>query len=73
MAGRPLNEKEKTYLLDIIRQEDHVEEYLRKCGYHDPEPRNQLLRHTGNIAESGRSGAKEHTGYSFGLHHHFKA
>jgi len=50
--GRPLNEKEKAYLLDVIRQGDHAEEYLRECGYYDPGPRGKAFRLTGNIPET---------------------
>jgi len=50
--GRPLTEREKAYLRDVIRQGDRVEEFLRKCGYYDPGPRGKLFRLTGDIAES---------------------
>lgn len=50
--GRPLNEREKAYLRDVIEQGNHIEKQLRKLGYFDPGPRGQLLRLTGDIAES---------------------
>jgi len=33
--GRPLNDRERAYLEDVIRQGDYVEEWLRRLGYHD--------------------------------------
>jgi hypothetical protein len=42
--GRPLNEKERAYLEDVIRQGDYVEEWLRRLGYYDSGARGELLR-----------------------------
>jgi len=50
--GRPLNEKEKAYLKDVIEQGDRVERKLREYGYYDPGPRGRLFRLTGDVAES---------------------
>jgi len=50
--GRPLNEREKAYLKDVIEQGDRVEKWLRELGYFDPGPRGKLFRLTGDIAES---------------------
>ena len=50
--GRQLNEREKAYLQDVIEQGNRVEKLLRELGYFDPGPRGQLLRLTGDIAES---------------------
>jgi len=50
--GRPLNEREKAYLRDVIEQGDRVEKWLKELGYFDTGPRGRLFRLTGDIAES---------------------
>ncbi|MBW2674338.1 MAG: hypothetical protein JRD89_13170 [Deltaproteobacteria bacterium] len=45
--GRPLNEREKAYLRDVIEQGDRVEKRLRELGYFDKGPRGVLLRRYG--------------------------
>ncbi|MCD6444941.1 hypothetical protein J7L70_08100 [Candidatus Bathyarchaeota archaeon] len=50
--GRPLNEREKAYLRDVIEQGDRVEKWLRELGYYNLGPRGKLFRLTGDIAES---------------------
>jgi len=42
--GRPLNDRERAYLEDVIRQGDYVEEWLRRLGYYDSGVRGELLR-----------------------------
>jgi len=50
--GRPLNEREKAYLRDVIEQGNRVEERLRQLGYFDKGPRGKLLRRYGVSVET---------------------
>jgi len=56
--GRPLNEKEKAYLLDAIEQGKRVKEWLRKLGYFDDTPRGKLLRRHGISVETDSDAEK---------------
>jgi hypothetical protein len=48
---RPLTDRERAYLEDVIEQGDRVERWLRELGYFDPTPRGELLRRKGIIAK----------------------
>jgi hypothetical protein len=52
ILGRSLDEREKAYLEDVIRQGDSVEQYLRELGYFSPGPRGELLRRYGITVKS---------------------
>jgi hypothetical protein len=52
ILGRPLNEVERAYLEDVVRQGEYVERLLRELGYFDSGPRGELLRNYGISVES---------------------
>jgi hypothetical protein len=52
ILGRPLNEGERAYLEDVVRQGERVERLLRELGYFDSGPRGELLRNYGISVES---------------------
>jgi hypothetical protein len=52
ILGRPLNECERAYLEDVVRQGEYVERLLRELGYFDGGPRGELLRNYGISVES---------------------
>jgi hypothetical protein len=52
ILGRPLNESERAYLEDVVRQGEYAERLLRELGYFDSGPRGELLRNYGISVES---------------------
>jgi hypothetical protein len=54
ILGRPLNSRERAYLLNVVEQGNNVEAFLKGLGYFEDTARGRLLRTRGISVESDK-------------------
>jgi hypothetical protein len=58
IIGRPLNNREKAYLINVVEQGNRVEAFLKSLGYFENTARGRLLRTHGISVESDNEAEK---------------